>query len=125
MAGDLDPENPYDALMVIPAANYMEYSPGTGSYRVKIDLDGMDGAFIGMSAMQGHIFVYDVEQKRIGFAESSNCSPWDPNSVVETDVSYISIALRVDAFPLPSRSILAQSCYTPRPLERRMTCTLL
>jgi hypothetical protein len=90
MAGDLDPENPFDALMVIPAANYMEYNPDTGSYRVKIDLESTDGAFIGMSAMQGHIFVYDVEQKRIGFAEASNCSPWDPNSaVMETDVSDI------------------------------------
>ena len=124
MAGDLDPENPYDALMVIPAANYMEYSPGTGSYRVKIDLDGTDGAFIGMSAMQGHIFVYDVEQKRIGFAESGNCSPWDPNSVVETDVSYYKY-WPVSRLFFPSRSMLTRSCYTPRPLELRMTCTLL
>jgi hypothetical protein len=92
MAGDLDPSNPYDALMVIPAANYLEYNPGTGSYRVKIDIDSSEGSFIGMSAMQGHIFVYDVEQKLIGFAESSNCSPWDPNSAaLVTDVSYLSV----------------------------------
>ncbi len=88
MAGDLDPENPFDALMVIPSANYVEYNPDTGSYRVKIDIDSKDGAFIGMNAMQGHIFVYDLEQKRIGFAEASNCSPWDP-AVTETDVSDI------------------------------------
>ena len=88
MAGDLDPQNSFDGIIVIPAAHYMEYNPDNGSYRVKIDLDSTEGSFLGISAMQGHIFVFDVEQKRIGFAESSQCSPWDPYSTAaETDVS--------------------------------------
>lgn len=96
--------------MVIPAANYMEYNPDTGAYRVKIDLDSTDGAFIGMSAMQGHIFVYDVEQKRIGFAEASNCSPWDPNSsAAETDVSCLSLSTGASLFQ--THSLLAQSYF--------------
>jgi len=32
MAGDLDPLNPFDALLAIPATHYMEYNPVSNSF---------------------------------------------------------------------------------------------
>lgn len=75
MAGDRDPKNPVDALLAIPATHYMEYNPSTGTYRAKITLDSKLGSFIGIHAMMGHAFFYDLTKDRIGFAESYNCRP--------------------------------------------------
>lgn len=75
MAGDRDPLNPFDALLAVPATHYMEYNPNTGTYRAKINLFSKLGSFLGINAMQGHAFYYDLASKRIGFAESYNCKP--------------------------------------------------
>ena len=75
MAGDRDPKNPVDALLAIPATHYMEYNPSTGTYRAKITLGSKLGSFLGINAMQGHAFFYDLSKDRIGFAESYNCRP--------------------------------------------------
>lgn len=75
MAGDRDPQHPFDALLAIPATHYMEYNPSTGTYRAKITLDSKLGSFLGINAMQGHAFFYDLSMDRIGFAESYNCQP--------------------------------------------------
>ena len=75
MAGDRDPENPFDVMIAIPATHYLEYIPATGTYRSKLTLDSKIGSFIGMVAMEGHAFYYDLTADRIGIAESFNCQP--------------------------------------------------
>ena len=75
MAGDRDPKNPVDGMLAIPATHYMEYNPSTGTYRAKITLDSKLGSFLGINAMMGHAFFYDLSKDRIGFAESYNCKP--------------------------------------------------
>mmetsp|Transcript_3066 Transcript_3066/g.6732 ORF Transcript_3066/g.6732 Transcript_3066/m.6732 type:complete len:706 (-) Transcript_3066:1367-3484(-) len=87
MAGDRDPQHPFDALLAIPATHYMEYNPSTGTYRAKITLDSKLGSFLGINAMQGHAFFYDLAKDRIGFAESYNCRPkMSPAGIVDDDM---------------------------------------
>mmetsp|Transcript_15553 Transcript_15553/g.33473 ORF Transcript_15553/g.33473 Transcript_15553/m.33473 type:complete len:731 (-) Transcript_15553:467-2659(-) len=87
MAGDRDPQNPFDALLAIPATHYMEYNPSTGTYRAKINLFSKMGSFLGINAMQGHAFFYDLAKDRIGFAESYNCRPkMNPGGFVDDDM---------------------------------------
>lgn len=75
MAGDRDPEHPFDGLLAVPATNYMEYNPSTGAYRARISLDSKLGSFMGINVMHGHAYFYDLSKDRIGFAESYNCRP--------------------------------------------------
>jgi len=87
MAGDRDPEHPFDALLAIPATHYMEYNPNTGTWRAKINLFSNLGSFLGINAMQGHAFFYDLAKDRIGFAESYNCQPkMSPAGLVDDDM---------------------------------------
>jgi hypothetical protein len=73
LAGDRDSQNPFDVMIAIPATHYLEWIPATGAYRSKITLDSKIGSFIGMVAMEGHAFYYDLTADRIGIAESLNC----------------------------------------------------
>lgn len=75
MAGDLDPDNQHDTLMAIPPSSYMEWNPSSGAYRARISFahDGSGGTVLGSNAMRGHTILYDLEKKRIGFAESRSC----------------------------------------------------
>lgn len=75
MAGERDPQNRFDAMIAIPATNYLEFIPATRTYRSKITLDSKIGSFIGIVAMEGHAFYYDLTSDRIGMAESFNCQP--------------------------------------------------
>jgi len=87
MAGDRDPRHPFDGLLAIPSSHYMEYNPSTGTYRAKISLDSKLGSFLGINAMQGHAFFYDLAKDRIGFAESYNCRPkMSPAGDVDDDM---------------------------------------
>ena len=71
LVGNLDPTSPQDVLLAIPATHYMEYSPSKGTYTPRIYFTETQGAVIGSNAMQGHNVLFDWENKRIGFAESS------------------------------------------------------
>ncbi|KAL7495916.1 hypothetical protein ACHAWT_006723 [Skeletonema menzelii] len=87
MAGDRDPKHPFDGLLAIPSSHYMEYNPSTSTYRAKISLDSKLGSFLGINAMQGHAFFYDLAKDRIGFAESYNCRPkMSPAGDVDDDM---------------------------------------
>ena len=87
MAGDRDPRYPFDGLLAIPSSHYMEFNPATGTYRAKIALDSKLGSFLGINAMQGHAFFYDLAKDRIGFAESYNCRPkMSPAGDVDDDM---------------------------------------
>jgi Xylanase inhibitor N-terminal len=72
-AGQLDPRNPNDLLIAIPATSYMDYSAITKMYTSRVYFTETAGGVLGSNAMQGHNVVFDWENGRIGFAESS-CS---------------------------------------------------
>lgn len=71
LAANLDPTSPQDVILAIPATHYMEYSPSKGTYTPRIYFTESQGGVIGSNAMQGHNVLFDWENKRIGFAESS------------------------------------------------------
>jgi len=107
MAGDRDPKNPFDGLLAIPATHYMERNPSTGTYRARIVLDSKLGSFLGINAMEGHAFVYDLREDRIGFSESYNCKPKNsPAGLVDDDM-----------FELPTISIETSTGYPVAPLD--------
>jgi hypothetical protein len=78
-AGSLDPSSPNDLLIAIPAINYMEYSPTTNLYTSRLYFTETQGGVLGANAMQGHNVVFDWENGRVGFAESS-CEYEDKHS---------------------------------------------
>jgi hypothetical protein len=80
-AGNLDPTAPYDILLAIPATNYMEYSPTTGLYTSRLYFTETQGGVLGANAMQGHNVVFDWENGRIGFSEST-CDYQDEHSAL-------------------------------------------
>ena len=69
--GHLDPSSPNDLLIAIPATNYMEFSPRTKQYASRVYFTETSGGVLGSNTMQGHNVVFDWENGRIGFAESS------------------------------------------------------
>jgi hypothetical protein len=70
LAGTLDPDHPYDVLLAIPPSHYMEYDDRTNKYYAQLYTDGADGSILGANAMMGHDVFFDLDDKRIGWAES-------------------------------------------------------
>jgi hypothetical protein len=71
LAAAVDPDNPYDVLLAIPASHYMEFDEKKGKYVGRFYTDEGSGSVIGANAMMGHNIVFDVDQGRIGWAESA------------------------------------------------------
>eukprot|EP00533_Pseudo-nitzschia_delicatissima_P005229 CAMPEP_0116103870 /NCGR_PEP_ID=MMETSP0327-20121206/14133_1 /TAXON_ID=44447 /ORGANISM="Pseudo-nitzschia delicatissima, Strain B596" /LENGTH=702 /DNA_ID=CAMNT_0003596045 /DNA_START=94 /DNA_END=2202 /DNA_ORIENTATION=+ len=70
LAGDLDKNYPYDVVVAIPASHYMEaMSDGTVSNRLYAT--ETDGSVLGANALIGHDVMFDAQNMRIGWAESS------------------------------------------------------
>jgi len=70
LAGDLDKNYPYDVVIAVPASHYMEaLSDGTVTNRV-YDTE-TDGSVLGANAMVGHDVMFDAQNMRLGWAESS------------------------------------------------------
>jgi hypothetical protein len=82
---DLDPDsvpnltNDYNVLLAVPATHYLE-KVVNGRYRARIQFDGQTGSLLGANAMQGHTTVYELDNNRIGFAESRSCRADPPSS---------------------------------------------
>lgn len=71
LAGSLDPDHPHDVLVSVPPSHYYEYNPHTNRYYSRFHFDpGYDSAF-GSSTMLGHDILFDIENRRIGWAESA------------------------------------------------------
>lgn len=70
-AGSLDPSSPRDLLIAIPATSYMDYSPITQRYMSRLYFTESVGGVLGSNTMQGHNVLFDWQNGRIGFAESS------------------------------------------------------
>lgn len=110
LVGDLDPTSSQDILLAIPATHYMEYSPSKGTYTPRIYFTETKGGVIGANAMQGHNVLFDWENKRVGFAESS-CEYQDEAKTV-TEEGVMSVHCRLGA---PSLSV---SCSDSADLSR-------
>jgi hypothetical protein len=70
LAGSLDPAHPYDVLLAIPPSHYMEYDDKVNKYVARFYTDEGGGSVLGANAMMGHDVYFDLDDKRIGWAES-------------------------------------------------------
>ena len=72
LAGEqLDPTHPYDVLVAIPPQHYMEYEPLSEQYVPRVYLNQDEGGILGANVLMGHQVFFDIEKRRIGFAEST------------------------------------------------------
>jgi hypothetical protein len=69
LAGDLDPEHPYDVILALPPSHYMELDE-KGTYTARFYDDEGGGSVLGGNAIMGHDVLFDVDNSRIGWAES-------------------------------------------------------
>jgi Xylanase inhibitor N-terminal len=71
-AGHLDPNNPYDIVLAVPPEHYVYYNERTGIAIPTVTFsDKM--TFIGANVLQGHDLVFDIDNDRVGFAETQAC----------------------------------------------------
>lgn len=70
LAGLLDTSNPQDILIAIPPISYIEYISDADQYATRIYSSGRGNTF-GANFMANHDVVFDIKNRRIGFAESS------------------------------------------------------
>lgn len=71
LAGIVDMSTPNDVLLTIPPQHYMQNNlDGTYTPRIYLDRDNALGNILGANAMMGHDVMFDLEDGRIGFAES-------------------------------------------------------
>ena len=73
LAGDLDPDNPYDVLIAMPPEHYFEYDEDSGKYEARFYTDEGSGGVLGANAMMGHNVLFDIEKGVIGWSEA-NCN---------------------------------------------------
>jgi Eukaryotic aspartyl protease len=71
LAGELDPDNPYDVILAMPPEHYYEYDPERQGYNAYFYVDESSGGVLGANAMIGHDVYFDVDNLRIGWAEST------------------------------------------------------
>jgi hypothetical protein len=71
LAGDLDPDHPYDVILAVPASHYYEYDEESKTYTARFYVDEGGGNVIGANSMMGHDAFFDVDNNRIGWSEST------------------------------------------------------
>ena len=71
VGSEIDPERPADVLLAIPATHYMEYDPKDDAYTSRLYFSEGSGGVLGANSMMGHDILFDWENGRVGFAESS------------------------------------------------------
>ena len=102
LAGDLDPERPFDPLVAIPASHYMDYDASSDTFRATIFFDeeasGSGAASVlGANVIQGHNVAHYLDQGKIGFAEAGMCEPFltaTGQAVTDTDEATYSAAAK-------------------------------
>jgi hypothetical protein len=71
LAANLDPGHPFDVLVAVPPSHYLEYSAKKDRFVSRFHFDpNYDSAF-GSSTLIGHNVYVDIDNNRIGWAESS------------------------------------------------------
>eukprot|EP00536_Pseudo-nitzschia_multiseries_P017186 jgi/Psemu1/49731/gm1.49731_g len=71
LAGSIDPLHPSDVILAIPPSHYMEYNPSQNVYCSRFYPTERSGNVLGANAMMGHDVFFDMENNRIGWAESA------------------------------------------------------
>lgn len=67
----LDPNAPRDVLLALPANYYMEYSPSKDVYTSRIYFTESEGGVLGANSLMGRNIMFDWENGKIGFSDSS------------------------------------------------------
>jgi len=72
LAGNVDMSTPNDVLIAIPPKHYMQRNAQLNTYtsRIYLDRDDALGNVLGANSMMGHDILFDLDNSRIGFAES-------------------------------------------------------
>ncbi|VEU36150.1 unnamed protein product [Pseudo-nitzschia multistriata] len=70
LAGAMDKPNKSDVILAIPPTHYMEYDEKSKKYTSRFYTTERSGNVLGANAMMGHDIFFDVDTKRIGWAES-------------------------------------------------------
>lgn len=72
LAGDMDPEYPYDIIVAMPPNHYMEYLEDQNVYMARFYMAEHPSktSILGANAMMGHDILFDAKNHRIGWAES-------------------------------------------------------
>jgi hypothetical protein len=71
LADVIDPKHPNDVILAIPPSHYFEYDDEDHKYYARFYTDEGGGSVLGANSMMGHDVFFDVDNHRIGFAESS------------------------------------------------------
>jgi hypothetical protein len=71
MAGALDPQHPSDIILALPPSHYMEYDEESDTYTSRFYPTEGRGSVLGANAIMGHDVFFDIDNQRIGWAESS------------------------------------------------------
>jgi hypothetical protein len=66
----LDDKNPYDVIVALPPSHYMEYDAKKSKYISRFYSDERGGSVLGGNAIMGHDVFFDIDNERIGWAES-------------------------------------------------------
>lgn len=91
LAKDLDPDHPNDILVAVPPSHYMEYQEEDGGYVAGFYWDEPEGIVIGANVMMKHNILFDVDNRRIGWAESScNYTAIAAKELEEDTTAYLS-----------------------------------
>ena len=76
LAESFDPNNPLNVLLALPPAHYMERrscggnNNDRGSFSMYVHFTKSSGVLLGANIMRGRDVVFDMENGRVGFAES-------------------------------------------------------
>lgn len=71
LAGPVDPDHPLDVLVAMPPSHYYEYEDRKDGYVACFKMTESSGAVLGSSLMMGHDVLFDVEDRLVGWAEST------------------------------------------------------
>lgn len=71
LAGDLDQAHPLDVIVAIPPEHYYEFDSEVDGYVARFYVDEGSGGVLGANAMMGHDVYFDIENYRVGWAEST------------------------------------------------------
>jgi hypothetical protein len=72
LAGAIDDEFPYDILIAVTPAHYVEYDSDSKKYVGRFSMTEGSGSVLGANTIRGHDVYFDIpENSRIGFAESA------------------------------------------------------
>ena len=70
LAGSLDPTRPFDVIVAVPPSHYMEWDSRLSKYVGRFYINEGGESVLGANTMMGHNVAFDMDNYRIGWAES-------------------------------------------------------